>query len=163
MLPSNLRSWRCENAAFVRCSSFKIEKLKIWKRSFGAILFLQIRKVEDVKTTLSCAASFKLEKLKMWKRCFRVLFPSNSKSWRCENKAFVRCFLPVWKVEDVKTKLSCAASLILKVEDVKTELSCAASFQFEKLKMWKRSFRALLASNLRSWRCENVAFVRCFL
>ena len=29
----------------------------------------------------------------------------------CENEAFVRCFLQIPEVEDVKTKLSCEASL----------------------------------------------------
>ena len=76
MSPLNLKSGRCENAAFVRC-------------------LLEILRVEGVKTKLWCDASFKFVKLKMWKRSFRAMPPSNLKSWRCENKAFVRCLLQV--------------------------------------------------------------------
>ena len=88
MLPSNSKSWRCENEAFVRS-------------------ILQIPQVEDVKTKLSCDASLTCQKLKLWKRSFCVMLPSNSASWRCENEAFVRCVLQMPKVEAVKTMLSC--------------------------------------------------------
>ena len=44
---------------------------------------------------------------------------------------------------------------------VKTKLSCDASFNFQNLKMWKRSLCARLPSNSNSWRCENEAFVQC--
>ena len=74
MLPSNSISCRCESDAFVRC-------------------FLQISLVADVKTTLSCDASFNFETFKLWIRSFRAMLPSNPKSWRCENEAFVRGFL----------------------------------------------------------------------
>ena len=177
---SNSKSWRCANEAFVRCflqiptvedvkfklwcdASFKFINLKMWKRSFHAMppsnlknwrcenksfvqCFLQIHGVEDVKTKLWCNVSFKCEKWKMWKRSFRAMPPSNSKSLRCENEAFVQCFLQIWKVEDVKFKLW-----------------CDASFKFEKWKIWKRFFRAMPSSNLKSGRCEKVAFVRCLL
>ena len=52
---------------------------------------------------------------------------------------------------------------IPRVEDVKTKLSCDASVKFEELKMLKRSFRALVPSNSKNGRCENEAFVRWFL
>ena len=180
MPPSNLKSGRCENEALVRC-------------------LLQIWKVEDVQTKLSCDVSFKFEKWKIWKQSFRAMFPSNLKSWRYENEACVRCLLQIWTVEDVKTQLSCDVSFkfenlkmwkrsfcamtpsnlkcwryeneafvrcilqIPKVEDVKSKLWCDASFKFEKWKMWKPRFRAMFPSNLKSWRYENDAFVRCLL
>ena len=43
------------------------------------------------------------------RRIFRARLPSNSKSW-CENEAFVRGFLQISRVEEVKTTLSCEAS-----------------------------------------------------
>ena len=55
------------------------------------------------------------------------MLPSNSKSWRCENNAFVRGFCQIPRVEYTKTKLS-----------------CEASFKFQRLKMWNRIFRAIL-------------------
>ena len=136
-------------------TSFKFQELKKWKRSFRARLpstskswrdeneawvrgFLQIPKVEEMKTKLSCDASFKFQKSKRWKRSFRAMHPSNSKSWRDKNEAFVRCFLQIPKVEEIKTKLSC---------DV--------SFKFRELKKWKRSFRARLPANCKSWGKEN--------
>ena len=87
--------------------------------------------------------SLKMWLLKMWKRSFRARLPSKSESWRCEIEAFVRDFPQNVKVEDAKTKLSCETSL-----------------QMWLLKMWKRSFRAILPSKSESWRCENEAFVR---
>ena len=63
-----------------------------------------------------------------------------------ENEAFVRGLLQLPKVEGVKTKLSCDASV-----------------KFQKLKMWKRSFRARLHSNSNTWRCQIEAFARGFL
>ena len=104
---------------------------------------LQIPTVEEVKTKLSCEASFEFQQLKRWKRSFRARFPSNSKSWRGENEAFVRGFLRIPRVQDVKTKLS-----------------CEAAFKFQQLKRWKRSFRARFPSNSKSWSGENEAFVR---
>ena len=104
--PSNSNSWRCENEAFVRD-------------------ILQIPTVEDVKTKLSCETSFQFQQLKMWKRRFCARHPSNSKSWRCENGAFVPDILQIPTVENVKT-----------------ELSCQTSFKFQQLKMWTRRFRA---------------------
>ena len=43
---------------------------------------------------------------------------------------------------------------------MKTKLLCEASFKFQELKMWKRSFRARLPWNSKSWRRENGAFMR---
>ena len=91
-LASKPYSGRCENEAFVRDLSQKVN-------------------VEDVKMKLSCETSFKIWKLKMWKRSFRVRPPSKSESWRCENKAFVRDLPQNLNAEDVKTKLSCETSL----------------------------------------------------
>ena len=39
-------------------------------------------------------------------------------------------------------------------EDVKTKLWCDVSFQFPKLKMWKRGFGAMFPSKFKSARCE---------
>ena len=70
----------------------------------------------------------------MWKRSFLARRPSKTKSWRCENEALVRD-IPKKLVEDVKTKLSRETSHKLwKVEDVKAKLSFP----------WERSFRARL-------------------
>ena len=74
MLPSNSTSSRCDNEAFVRC-------------------FFQIRRVQDVKTKLSCDASFKFQELKIY-----------------ENEAFVRCFFQISRVEDVTTCLRRSSS-----------------------------------------------------
>ena len=79
-LPWKSKCWRCENEAFVRHFSQKVN-------------------VEDVKTALSRDTSLKKWKLKMWKRfrfcqkwklkmwkqSFRSRLPSKSESWRCEN------------------------------------------------------------------------------
>ena len=43
--------------------------------------------------------------LDSWKRRFRARLPSNSKSWSCENDAFVRGFLPVPRVEETTRRL----------------------------------------------------------
>ena len=44
-----------------------------------------------------------------------AMFPANPNiqiaSMMCDNEAFVRCFLQIPKAEDVKTKLSCEASV----------------------------------------------------
>ena len=105
--------------------------------------FLQIPRVKEMKTKLSCEVSFKFQELKRWKRSFRARRPSNSTSWRDENEAFVRGVLPIPRVEEMKTKPS-----------------CEASFKFQKLKRWKRSFRAWHPWNSESWIYENEAFVR---
>ena len=76
---------------------------------------------------------------------FRARLPSNSNCSSFENEAFVRDFLQVLNVEDVKTKLS-----------------CETSFNFWTLKMWKRNFRARLPSNSNRSSFENEAFVRHF-
>ena len=41
----------------------------------------------------------------LWKQSFRAMLPWNSKSWRYDNKAFVRWFLEIPRVEDMKTNL----------------------------------------------------------
>ena len=159
--PSKSACWRCESEAFVR-ESLKVWKLKMWKRSFRARGpsksecwrcenepfvqdFLQILQAEDVKTDLSCETSFKVCKLKMWKQIFRARLPSESASWRCESKAFVR---------DLPQNLN--------VEERKTKLSCEPSLRVCKLKPWMRSFRARRPSKSKCWRCENKAFVQDF-
>ena len=117
-------SWRCENEAFVRDLP-------------------QNLKVEGVKGKLSCETSLRIWKLKVWKQSFRARPPSESESWRCESKAFVRDLLQNLKVENVKTKLS-----------------CKTSSRFRHWKMWKWSFRATRPSKSESGRCENEAFLR---
>ena len=117
-------SWRCENEAFVRDLP-------------------QNLKVEGVKGKLSCETSLRIWKLKVWKQSFRARPPSESESWRCESKAFVR---------DLPQNL--------KVENVKTKLSCKTSSRFRHWKMWKWSFRAMRPSKSESGRCENEAFLR---
>ena len=175
--PSKSASWRCENEAFMpdipqslqaedvktnlSCeTSFKVCKLKMWKRTFRARLpskseswrcenepflrdSLQSLKAEDVKAKLSCENSLKIWTLKMWKRSFRARHPSKSESWRCENETFVRDFPQCLKAKDVKAKLSCETSL-----------------KNWTLKMWKQTFRARHPSKSENWRCENQAFVR---
>ena len=145
--PSESSSWRCENGAFVRDLP---ESLK----------------AEDVKAKLSCETSLEIWTFKMWKRSFRAQLPSESASWRCKNKAFVRNFPSSLKAEDVKAKLSCETipqNLNVEVEDVKTELWCATSLRVCNLKAWKRSFRAWRPSKYHCWRCENEVFMRDFL
>ena len=135
--PSKSKSARCENEAFVR-DTFKKWSWRCENQAFVRDL-LQKVKVQDVKTKLSCETSFKKWAWKMWKRSFRARPPSKienarcdrrvrarppskNESGRCENKAFVRDFFQ-----------------ILKVEDAKTKLSCGASFKLGKFKWWKRS------------------------
>ena len=123
-IPQSLQAEDEKNGAFVRAflqslqaedvktklsckTSFKVWKLKMWKRSFRARLpskserwrceneafvrdILQSLKAEDVKTKLSCETSLKVCKLKMWKQFFPARRPSMSASWRCENGPFVR-------------------------------------------------------------------------
>ena len=86
----------------------------------------------------------------------RARRPWNSKSWRCENEAFVRCFLEIPRVEDVKTKLFVRGFLeIPKVEDVKTKLSCDASFEFHDLKIWAIVFDAAVPLHKVSQHMQN--------
>ena len=91
-----------------------------------------------MKTKLSCEASFKLQKLNVWKRSFRARLPSNSKSWRFENKAFVRGFLQIPRVEEMKTKLS-----------------CEASFKFQEVKKWPHLFSAAVPMHRVSQHMQN--------
>ena len=63
-----------------------------------------------MKTKLSCEASFKLQKLKRWKRSFRARHPSNSKSWRDENEAFVRGILQIPRGQELNASLQCSSS-----------------------------------------------------
>ena len=126
---------------------------------------------------------------KMWNRKFRARPPSKPESWRCENEAFARDLPQEWKVEnevfvreflqkvkaeDVKTKLSCEASLKkwkkwvveisfildMTVEAMKTKLSCETALKNCRLKMWNRrcenDFRARPSSKTED---ENEAFV----
>ena len=104
---------------------------------------LLMRPAETVKGKLSCETSLRIWKLKVWKQSFRARPPSESESWRCESKAFVR---------DVPQNL--------KVENVKTKLSCKTSSRFRHWKMWKWSFRARPSSKSESGRCESEAFLR---
>ena len=66
--------------------------------------------VEDMTLKLSCEASFNFQKLKMWQRSFHARRPSIPNSWTCDNEAFLRCFLQIPGVDEVKTTLSCEAS-----------------------------------------------------
>ena len=138
-LPSNSKRWRDENEAFVRG-------------------FLQIPRVEEMTTTFSSEASFNFQELKRWKRRFRARLPSNSKSWRDENDDFVRGFLQIARVEEMKAKLFVRGFFQLpRVEEMKTTISCEAYFKFQELKRWKRSSHARLPSNSKSWRDESEA------
>ena len=163
-LPSGSASWRCEDEPFVRdfpqslqaedvktdlsCeTSFKVWKLKMWKRSFharhpskseswrcenGAFVrdVPQSLKAEDVRTKLSCGSSVAQS----------------------------------LKAKDVKTKLSCETSLkVCKLKMWKQSFrarhhSKSASWRWEK---W--SFCASFPSKSASWRCENETFVQDFL
>ena len=91
-----------------------------------------------MKMRLLSEATFKFQQLKIWKCCFRARRPLNSKSWRCENKAFVWGFLQIPKVEDVKTKLS-----------------YEASFKFQQLKMRTHVFNAALPLDKVSPHMQN--------
>ena len=91
-----------------------------------------------MKTKLSCDASVKFQELKMWKWRFRARLLSNFKSARYENEAFVRGFRPIWRIEDVKTKLS-----------------CDASFKFQELKMWAHVFDAAVPMHKVSQHMQN--------
>ena len=131
----------------------------------------------------------------MWNRKFRSRPPSKPESWRCENEAFARDLPQEWedenevfvrefpqkvKAEDVKTKLSCEASLKkwkkwkcenkafveisfildMTIGAVKTKLSCETALKNCMLKMWNRrcehDFRARHSSKTED---ENEAFV----
>ena len=179
MLPSNSTSWRFENEAFVRC-------------------FLQIPRIEDVKTQLSCAASFKFQKLKMWPHVFDAAVPMQKVFQHMQNtitqhhqriekitlnhqfhcariSRYARrrpqpsrtraYFSPHPKLRLAEKTQGFVQILTFKWHRwcIKTELLCDASVKFQELKLRKRSFRAMLPSNSTSWRCENEAFVRCFL
>ena len=114
----------------------------MWKRSFHA------------------KSSLKHWQLKMWKRRFRARCPSKTESSRCENEAFVRrpSKTESWRCENKAFMRGIPQKL--KAEDVKTKLSCAASLKNWKLKIWKRSYRVGRPSKTESWRCENKAFMR---
>ena len=162
MTPYQLQflSWRCENRAFLRD-------------------FLQIHKVEDVKTKLSCEAFFNFQQLKMWKRSFRARLSPTSNNWRCENEAFVRDFLQSFNFQGVKVTPELAVERGRFENDPTTlwtnvisrchasaisqkRISCETSFKLQQLKMRKRSFPSRRPFNSNSWSCENEAFVRDF-
>ena len=128
----------------------KNRKLKMWKRRSRTRLaskteswrcenealvrdLPQKQNVEDVKMTLSCETCLKNWELKMWKRSSRARLASKTESWSCENEALVRDLPQKWKVKDVKMKFSCETCL-----------------KNGKLKMWKWSSRARLASKTES-------------
>ena len=71
----------------------------------------------------------------MWKRSFRAKLPSKTQLWRCETEAFLG---------DIPQKL--------KVEVVKTKLSCEASLKKRKLEMWEWSSRVRLP--LKNWKLK---------
>ena len=115
----------------------------------------------------------------MWKRSFRARLSSTSNKWKCENEAFVRGFLQLPTIEDVKTKLSCATSfkvLIFKVW--KWRLNWQWSGADSRMirppyeRTWfhavthplsrKNGFPSRRPFNSNSWSCENEAFVRDF-
>ena len=75
--------------------------------------FRQFRKVQDVKMTLSCAASVTFQDVRYeneaFVRCFRPI-PRIEDVKNCENEAFVRGFLQISKVEDATTCLRRSSS-----------------------------------------------------
>ena len=60
----------------------------------------------------------------------------------CPAKCTISCICYLSKTHFVREFLQIAT-----VEDMKTKLSCEISFKFQQLKMWKRSFRARLLWN----------------
>ena len=91
-----------------------------------------------MKTKLSCEASFKFQKWKMWKQSFRARLLSNSSNWRDENEAFVRGFLQIPRVEEMKTTIW-----------------CEASFNFQEVKKWPHLFSAAVPMHRVSQHMQN--------
>ena len=175
MLPSNSTSSRCENEAFVpgfpQISSLPRSSSNaesVWTHAKHNSTASSKNRENHVEPSVSLRAHFELEPATpatvahasllftapeapftrkkhnvssksshsndihdVQKCSYRAMLPSHSKTWRCENDAFVRgiCHIP-------------------RVEDTKAKLSCDASFKFQQLKMWNRSFRAILPTNL---------------
>ena len=71
-------------------------------------------------------------------QCFVQILTFKVESMICENEASVRGFLPMPRVEDVKTKLS-----------------CEASFKFQKLQMGSHVFNAAVPVHKVSQEMQN--------
>ena len=116
-----------ETVAHTRTYFFPRPKLRLPEKTQ---CFVQILTFKShpwcIKTKLSCNASVKVQELMIRKRSFRAMLPWNSKSWRCESEAFVRCFIEIPRVEDSKRGLR----QIPRVEDVKPKLSPLLSSTF---------------------------------
>ena len=179
-------------------TSFQIQLFKVWKRSFRARLpskrsfrakilsnsncssFANEAFVRDVlqnpiaqalQTKLSCEMSFKFQALKLWKRSFRARRPSNSNRSSFENEAFVRDFLEIFKVQDVKVTPELAVPLRALFEHDPTlservpkpstgqaslhiirDTFCLAKCTISCIRSRKYAFPARLPSNCKSWR-----------
>ena len=90
----------------------------------------------------------------MWKRSFRAKLPSKTQLWRCETEAFLGDIPQKLKVEVVKTKLSCEASLKKrKLEMWEWSSRVRLPSKTESWSYWKRSFRGRFPSKIESWNC----------
>ena len=146
--------------------------------------FLRIPTVEEVKTKLSCDASFKFQEFKKWTHLFNAAVRMHRVSQhmqytiaqhhqRREKVTWNHQFHCAAQFENISTlrrrrpkpsrkqanfspqrklhlpeKTPCFVEILTFKSHpgfVKTKLSCEVSFEF------------------KSWRCENEAFVRCFL
>ena len=153
--------------------------------------FLQIPKVKDVKTKLSCEASFEFQEVKKWPHLFSAAVPMHRVSQHMQNtiaQHHQRREKVTWNHQlhcarssgtfygkattpetvarasqrfsatepwfSLPEKTQCFVQILTFKSHpwfMKTKLSCEASFKFQKWKTWKRSFRARLPSNSKSW------------
>ena len=140
--PSKTESWRCENKAFVRDFTQKNESWRCENEARTVSAYAGPVRPWSAPSRarpgpMRGRPSIHLPRHVFWcktkhfanpltfQNAFRARPSSKTESWRCGNEAFLRDFLRKLNVEDVKTKLSCKASL-----------------KNWKLKIWKRSFHA---------------------
>ena len=134
----------CQTKLFCE-TSFKIEAVKLKKRSFSARLPSKL-KLWRSKTKHFCETSFKIEAVKLKnkaflrdflqkcnfeapKRSISARLPSKLKLWSSKNKAFLRDFLQKWNFEAPKRSISARLPSKMKRWSSKTKLFCETSFK----------------------------------
>ena len=103
-------------------------KLKAWKRSFSARLFLQTWSFEALKRSFSARLPSKTELRSSKTKLFCETSFKNGAS-KFKNKSFLRDFLQKWSFEALKRSFSARLPSKMKLRNSKTKLFCDTSFK----------------------------------
>ena len=165
-------------------ASFQFQELKMWNRSFGARRpsnskswryetealvrgVLQIPRVQEVNTYLQCSSSnsqsvsthAKHNSTASSKKRKSHLEPSVPLRAQFENISTLRRRRP----KPSRKQANFSPQRKLHLPEINRNVSLKSQHSNRIHDSWKRSFRARLPSNSKSWRCETEAFVRGFL